>query len=112
MSETNLLKRRERGVPVGENSWYGMGLFNRVAWGVPIVTHGGTLLGYHSNWWALPEQGIGAVILTNADSGASMLEPFLRRLLEIVYDGRPRRHSRLPRPKPDSRRKPKSGAPG
>jgi CubicO group peptidase (beta-lactamase class C family) len=89
VSEANLFKRRERGVPVGENNWYGMGLFNRVAWGVPVVTHGGTLQGFHSDWWALPEQGIGAVILTNADSGASMLEPFLRRLMEVVYDGRP-----------------------
>lgn len=89
VSETNLLERRKRGVPVGENIWYGMGLFNRVAWGVPVVTHGGTLQGYHSDWWALPEEGIGAVVLTNADSGAAMLDPFLRRLLEVVYDGTP-----------------------
>jgi CubicO group peptidase (beta-lactamase class C family) len=89
VSEANLLKRRERGVPVGEDSYYGMGLFTRTAWGVPVVTHGGTLLGYHSNWWALPDSGIGAVLLTNADSGASLLAPFLRRLLEVVYDGRP-----------------------
>lgn len=89
VSETNLLKRRERGVPVGEDSWYGMGLFERVAWGVPVVTHGGTLLGYHSNFYALPEEGIGAVILTNADPGAAMLGPFFRRLMEVVYDGKP-----------------------
>ncbi|QKS02044.1 beta-lactamase family protein [Sphingomonas sp. CL5.1] len=89
VSERNLLKRREPGVQVARDSWYGMGLFNRVAWGVPVVTHGGTLQGFHSNWYALPDQGIGAVILTNADSGASMLEPFLRRLMEVVYDGKP-----------------------
>lgn len=89
VSEANLLERRKRGVAVGEDNWYGMGLFNRVAWGIPVVTHGGTLQGYHSDWWALPDEGIGAVILTNADSGAAMLEPFLRRLLELVYDGRP-----------------------
>ena len=89
VSEANLLERRKRGVPVGENIWYGMGLFNRMAWGIPVVTHGGTLQGYHSDWWALPDEGIGAVILTNADSGAAMLDPFLRRLLEVVYDGSP-----------------------
>jgi CubicO group peptidase (beta-lactamase class C family) len=89
VSEANLVERRKRGVPVGEDSWYGMGLFERVAWGVPVVTHGGTLLGYHSNFYVLPEAGIGAVILTNADPGAAMLEPFLRRLLEVVYDGKP-----------------------
>jgi hypothetical protein len=37
----------------------------------------------------LPDAGIGAVILTNADPGAAMLGPFLRRLMEMVYDGRP-----------------------
>ena len=87
VSEKNLLERRARGVPVAEDSWYGMGLFNQVVSGVPVVTHGGTLLGYHSNFWVLPEAGVGAVILTNADTGAAMLEPFLRRLLEVLYDG-------------------------
>src|SRR3569623_1534759 len=89
VSEANILKRRERGVPVGENNWYGMGLFYRIAWGVPVVTHGGTLQGFHSDWWALPDQGVGAVILTNADSGPALLEPFLRRLFEVMYDGKP-----------------------
>ncbi|MEG3144273.1 serine hydrolase domain-containing protein [Sphingomonas sp. RT2P30] len=89
VSAANILKRRERGVPVGENNWYGMGLFYRIAWGVPVVTHGGTLEGFHSDWWALPEQGVGAVILTNADSGPALFEPFLRRLFEVMYDGTP-----------------------
>lgn len=89
VSEANLVERRRRGVPVGEDQWYGMGLFERIAWGVPVVTHGGTLLGYHSTFFVLPEAQIGAVILTNADPGAAMLAPFLRRLLEVVYDGRP-----------------------
>ena len=66
-----------------------MGLFEQVSYGVPVVTHGGTLQGYRSNFWVLPEAGIGAVILTNSDSGAAMLGPFLRRLLEVVYDGKP-----------------------
>jgi CubicO group peptidase (beta-lactamase class C family) len=89
VSEENIVERRKRGVPVGENSWYGMGLFERVVAGVPVVTHGGTLQGYHSIFYALPDAGIGAVILTNADPGAAMLEPFLRRLLEVAYDARP-----------------------
>ena len=43
VSETNLLARREKGVQVGPDSWYGMGLFQRNASGVQVVTHGGTL---------------------------------------------------------------------
>jgi CubicO group peptidase (beta-lactamase class C family) len=89
VSEANILERRKRGVPVGENNWYGMGLFDQIVNGLPVVTHGGTLLGYRSNFWALPEAGVGAVILTNSDSGAAMLDPFFRRLLEVLYDGKP-----------------------
>ena len=29
------------------------------------------------------------MILTNADTGAAILRPFLRRLVEVLYDGRP-----------------------
>ena len=89
VSATNLLARREKGVQVGPDSWYGMGLFQRDASGVEVVTHGGTLSGYHSNWYALPESGVGLVILTNSDPGAYMFEPVLRRLLEVLYDGQP-----------------------
>lgn len=89
VSEANIVERRKPGVSVSEDSRYGMGLFERVAYGVPVVTHGGTLSGYHSNFYVLPEAKIGAVILTNADPGAAMLAPFLRRLLEVVYDGKP-----------------------
>lgn len=89
VSEASITERRKRGVAVGEDQYYGMGLFERTAWGVPVVTHGGTLQGYHSNFYVLPEAGIGAVILTNADPGAALLGPFMRRLLEIVYDGKP-----------------------
>ncbi|NTZ43277.1 beta-lactamase family protein [Altererythrobacter sp. SALINAS58] len=89
VSEANILKRRERGVPIGEDAWYGMGLMEREEAGVTVVTHGGTLQGYHSNFYLLPDAGIGAVILTNSDNGAAMLAPFLRRMLEVVYDGKP-----------------------
>lgn len=89
VSEANLLERREKGVQVGPNSWYGMGLFQRNVSGVQVVTHGGTLVGYHSTWYALPESGVGLVILANSDPGAAMFGPVLRRLLEILYDGKP-----------------------
>lgn len=89
VSEAALLERRKPGVQDGENAWYGMGLGYGVKWGVPVVDHGGSMLGYKSNFWVLPEAGIGAVLLTNADEGRAMLAPFLRRLLEVVYDGKP-----------------------
>ncbi len=37
----------------------------------------------------VPVAGIGAVLLTNSDDGQAMLRPFMRRLLELLYDGKP-----------------------
>jgi len=62
---------------------------NELAWGIPVVSHGGSLIGYKSNFYLLPETGIGAVLLTNSDEGQKLLKPFLRKLLEVVYDGNP-----------------------
>jgi CubicO group peptidase (beta-lactamase class C family) len=89
ISERNLLERRARGVPVGEDQWYGMGLMEDNRWGVPIIHHGGDLLGYHSEMFWLPESGSGFIILTNGDDGAVLRGPLLRRMLEVMYDGKP-----------------------
>ena len=89
VSEANILERRKPGVQVGEDKWYGMGLFNEIDHGLQVVDHGGTLQGFHSNFWVLPDAGVGAVLLTNSDDGAALLAPFFRRVLEVVYDGEP-----------------------
>jgi hypothetical protein len=85
----NLLARRIPQVPLGEDAWYGMGLEVDKTWGVSVVHHGGSMAGYKSDIMLLPDAGIGAVILTNAGNGGMLLRPFMRRLLEIVYDGKP-----------------------
>jgi len=89
VSEKNLLERRKTNVPVGEDAFYGMGLETDKTWGVTVVHHGGSLDGYKSDWIAIPDAGVGAVLLTNADTGQLILRPFMRRVLEILYDGKP-----------------------
>jgi len=89
VSAKNLLVRRAPGVPVGEDAFYGMGLIVDTRWGIPVVDHGGDLVGFHSNIIFLPDAGVGAVILTNSDNGAAMRAAFTRRLVEIMYDGKP-----------------------
>jgi hypothetical protein len=37
----------------------------------------------------LPDQGVGAVILTNSDTGSILMRNFQRKLLEVLFDGRP-----------------------
>ncbi|MFL5297967.1 MAG: serine hydrolase domain-containing protein [Phenylobacterium sp.] len=89
ISAEALLARRARGVPISEDQWYGMGLMEDARWRVPVIHHGGDLSGYHSDWFAIPSAQVGAVILTNADEGVFIRGPFMRRLLELMYDGRP-----------------------
>lgn len=89
VSTTNLLQRRVPNVPVGEDRTYGMGLQVDRGYGVDVVHHGGSMGGYKSDIMVIPSAGIGAVILTNADDGQMLLGPFKRRVLELLYDGKP-----------------------
>ncbi|MCU1310328.1 MAG: hypothetical protein JWO20_1453 [Candidatus Angelobacter sp.] len=89
VSEENLLARRIRQVSVGEDQIYGMGLTVDSAYGVPVVHHGGSMAGYKSDIYFLPDSGIGAVLLTNSNNGQMLLRPFMRRLQEVVFDGKP-----------------------
>lgn len=89
ISQENLLARRVAQVRTGENSNYGMGLWIDTQWGVQIVSHGGSMPGYRSNMFWFPDHGVGAVILTNSSSGGSLLNPFARKLVEVLFDARP-----------------------
>jgi len=89
VSEENLLARYTPNVIVGEDVTYGMALMVDTRYGIPVIHHGGDLAGYHSDMIWLPDQGVGAVILTNSDSGVFIRGPLLRRLLEVLFDGRP-----------------------
>ncbi len=84
-----LLARRAPQVPIGKDLAYGMGLIVDRTWGIPVVQHGGSMVGYKTNMMWLPEQHVGAVILTNSDQGSILLAPFRRKLLELLFDGRP-----------------------
>ena len=52
--------------------------------------HGGSAFGFISDMLWLPEHDVGAVILTNDDAGGVYVRSlFRRRLLEVLFDGRP-----------------------
>ncbi len=89
VSEANLLERRRPQIMLLRDSSYGMGLMVDKHLGVEIVHHGGDQAGYHSDMIWLPQYGIGAVILTNGDAGIALPGPFQRKLLELVFDGKP-----------------------
>ncbi|MBV8172108.1 MAG: beta-lactamase family protein [Candidatus Eremiobacteraeota bacterium] len=89
VSPANLLARRIPGVPTGEDSNYGMGLIIDHTWGVTVIDHGGDLIGFHSDIIFIPDAHVGAVILTNGNWGFRLRDSFSRRMLELMYDGKP-----------------------
>lgn len=89
ISEENLMARRAPQVKAGEDIDYGMGLFADWRWGVQVMRHGGDMFGYHSDMMWFPEHGVGAVILTNSDPGVQLRGPLLRRMAELMFDGKP-----------------------
>ena len=88
VSKEILMARRAPQVATGEDSTYGMGLSVTTRYGVTVVHHGGDMVGYHSDMMWLPEHGVGAVVLTNADGGWLIRSIFRRKLLEVLFDGK------------------------
>jgi CubicO group peptidase (beta-lactamase class C family) len=88
-STERLLERRRVQVPTGEDSAYGMGLWINTEKGIQVIHHGGSLFGYKSDMIFLPDHGVGAVILTNSDTGGYLTDLFRRRLLEVLFEGQP-----------------------
>jgi CubicO group peptidase (beta-lactamase class C family) len=89
VSEENILARRLPQIATGEDQSYGMGLSVDNTWGVTVVHHGGSMAGFKSDLMFLPDHGVGAVLLTNSDTGGMLLRPLMRRLLEVLFDGKP-----------------------
>jgi CubicO group peptidase (beta-lactamase class C family) len=89
VSKDALLARRAPQVATGKDSTYGMGLSVHTKYGVTVVNHGGDMIGYHSDMMWLPEHNVGAVILTNGDPGWTIRGQFRRKLLEVLFDGKP-----------------------
>jgi CubicO group peptidase (beta-lactamase class C family) len=89
ISKGPLLERRAAKVPIGKDAVYGMGLEVDTTYGVPVVHHGGDMVGFHSDMMWLQEQQVGAVVLTNGDPGWLIRGGFRRKLQEVLFDGRP-----------------------
>ena len=89
ISKDTLFERRVPGVAIGADAAYGMGLFINKKYDVTVYDHGGDLIGYHSDMMWIPAANTGAVVLTNGDLGPMIRSQFQRKLLEVLYDGKP-----------------------
>ena len=89
ITKETLLERRAPQIATGKDTTYGMGLTVNKKYDVTVVHHGGDMIGYHSDMMWLPEHNVGAVILTNGDPGWTIRSMFRRKLLEVLFDGKP-----------------------
>lgn len=89
IAKETLLARQKPQVAIGQDVTYGMGLMVDKKYGIPVVHHGGDLIGHHSDMIWLPQHNVGAVILTNGDPGWTLRGAFRRKLLEVLFNGRP-----------------------
>lgn len=89
VSKDALFARRAPGVTINADTKYGMGLMIHTKYDLTVINHGGDLIGYHSDMIWIPEANVGAVILTNGDLGPMIRGAFQRKLLELLYDGKP-----------------------
>ncbi len=95
VSRENLLRRREPQVKITDEDSYGLGLFVGQTKDVPTIGHGGNTLGFTSDMVFFPEHDIGAVVLANAGAANGFRSAVRRRLVEILFDGRPEAEENL-----------------
>lgn len=95
LSREALMARRAPQVTVGTDITYGMGLMVNNVYGTTVVHHGGDMIGFHSDMMWLPEHNVGAVVLTNADPGWLVRSVFRRKLLEVLFDGKPEAEAQI-----------------
>ncbi|GAC1584938.1 MAG: hypothetical protein NVS3B20_14640 [Polyangiales bacterium] len=89
VSETNLLKRREKQIKISDKMSYGLGLLMSDDNGVRVVGHPGNNLGFTSDMYFLPDYGVGVVVLSNGGDTNAFRNAVKRRLLEVLFDGAP-----------------------
>lgn len=88
VTRRQLARRRRTEIRTGERSSFGLGLAVDRSEGVEVVhVAGGGAFGYESDVIFLPEHGVGAVLLTNSESGAELVEPFRRKLVQVLFGG-------------------------
>jgi CubicO group peptidase (beta-lactamase class C family) len=70
--------------PLETDQKYALGWFTETYRGLPLIQHGGNVVGYTSNITLIPSKGTGIVILTNANYANLFIDAARLRLVEIA----------------------------
>lgn len=95
VSAKNLQKRWKGQIKISSKAHYGLALVVNHSRGVRILGHGGGTLGFSSNQMYLPDHGVGMILLSNRSGAGGFTGLVTRRLLELVFDGKPEAAKKL-----------------
>lgn len=85
ISEEQILKRRTPGIKIIDDCYYGFGLYIQKEQGLTLIGHGGSMLGFASDLFFLPEQNLGVIILTNASPIQNGIK---EKIIELLFDAK------------------------
>ncbi|HEU5057724.1 MAG TPA: serine hydrolase domain-containing protein [Kofleriaceae bacterium] len=89
VSEEQLLARRAPQVKITDEASYGLALGVTRESGIQVIGHDGATAGFRALVQILPEHGVGLVVLANSSEGGALLGAVNRRLVELLFDGKP-----------------------
>lgn len=96
VSEKNVEVLRRPGARMDAHRAYGLAMVVGRRYGIRILGHGGGTLGFSTNLVFLPDQGVALVSLHNVGGGSGGFNSLIfRRLLELLFDGKPKAEARL-----------------
>ncbi len=90
VSAENLQRRWQGQIKISSKAHYGFAVIVNRSRGVRLMGHGGGTLGFTSNLFFLPDHGVGMIILTNRAGANKFTNLVTRRLLELIFDGKPK----------------------
>jgi CubicO group peptidase (beta-lactamase class C family) len=90
LPEEALQARWSGGIKINNKMSYGLGLLRSEEDGLDVIGHGGNTLGFSSDLFFLPQEDIGAVVLTNLRAANLFLAAARQKVFELLFDAPPK----------------------
>jgi len=90
LSKEAIQARWSGGIKINDKLSYGLGLMRSDEEGLDVLGHGGNTLGFSSDLYFLPKEGIGVVVLTNLRAANLFLAAVRRKVFELLFDAQPK----------------------